>query len=95
MSRFVSFAVLSFALLGLTGCKGACRELSERVCDCASITTLEKQVCAQRAANDENLVEPSSEQEAVCEQKLDTCICGQVDIETTEGKEACGLARDP
>ncbi|WP_224364787.1 hypothetical protein [Hyalangium versicolor] len=90
MRRPVAIAVLALALLGLSGCKGACRQLSEKLCDC-NTNSVEKELCVQRAANDESYVEPTSEDEAVCEQKLDTCDCGTID--TDEGKVACGLAR--
>ncbi len=94
MRRSVAFAVLSLALFGLTGCKGACRELSEKLCDC-STTSLEREVCIRRATNDEALVEPSAEDEAFCESKIEDCKCGEADfdIESTQGKMACGLAR--
>jgi hypothetical protein len=92
MRRPVAIATLFLALLGLSGCKGACRELSEKLCDC-STTSLERQVCIRRASNDEAVVEPTSEEEAFCESKLESCDCKKIDINTTEGKLACGLAR--
>jgi len=92
MRRPVAIALLSLALLGLSGCKGACRELSEKLCDC-STTSLEREVCIRRATNDEAVVEPTAEEEAFCESKLEGCDCSKVDIDTTEGKLACGLAR--
>jgi hypothetical protein len=91
MRRPAAIALLSFALLGLSGCKGACRELSEKLCDC-STTSLEREVCIRRASNDEAVVEPTAEEEAYCESKIEGCDCKTVDINTTEGKQACGLA---
>lgn len=92
-------ALLSLALLGLSGCKGACRELSEKICDCSTTTSLEREVCVRRAINDEAIVEPSAEQEDFCESKLDSCDCSRdeknVDLNTSEGKQACGLAYGP
>lgn len=97
MRRPAAIALLSFALLGLSGCKGACRELSERICDCSTTTSLEREVCVRRAINDEAVVEPTAEDEAFCESKIDSCDCSQdeknVDLNTSEGKLACGLAR--
>jgi hypothetical protein len=97
MRRSAAIAVLSFALLGLTGCKSACRELSEKLCDC-SITSLEREVCIRRASNDEALVEPTAEDEAICEEKLPKCRCEDIQnatdsIELLRAKQACGLAR--
>jgi hypothetical protein len=90
-------AVLSFALLGLSGCKGACRELSEKLCDC-SVTSLEREVCLRTASNDEALFEPTAEDEAVCEEKLPSCDCRSIQNASTPeellaAKQACGLAR--
>jgi hypothetical protein len=97
MRRSAAIAVLSLALLGLTGCKTACRELSEKLCDC-SITSLEREVCIRRASNDEALVEPTAEDEATCEAKLETCDCKAIQNASTPdeqlaAKQACGLAR--
>jgi hypothetical protein len=97
MRRPAAIALLSFALLGLTGCKGACRELSERVCECSTTTSLEREVCVRRAANDETIVEPTAEDETFCESKLSSCNCvdnPKFDINSTTGKEACGLAHE-
>jgi hypothetical protein len=96
MRRSAAIAVLSFVLLSLTGCKGACRELSEKLCDC-SLSSAEKELCVRRASNDEALFEPTAEQEAVCEDKLPNCHCEDIqNARTSEdqlaAKQACGLA---
>ncbi|WP_224243277.1 hypothetical protein [Hyalangium gracile] len=90
MRRLAAIAVLSLSLVGLTGCKGACRQLSEQLCDC-NTNSVERELCVRRASNDEARVEPTAEDEATCEAKLETCDCAA--IETDEGKTACGLAR--
>ena len=100
MRRFAAFAVLSLALLGLSGCKGACRELSEKLCDC-STNSVQRELCIRRAANDEARVEPTAEQEAVCEERFEACNCDvlrpdQNDVSEdaiNDAKVACGLAR--
>jgi hypothetical protein len=97
MRRSAAIAVLSLVLLSLTGCKSACRELSEKLCDC-STTSLEREVCVRRASNDEALFEPTAEDEAVCEEKLPSCDCNNIQNASTpeellEAKQACGLAR--
>ncbi len=91
MRRFlVTAALLCSTLSGLAGCKGACRELSEKLCDC-SLNSVERELCLQRAAEEENRVEPTAEDEVVCESLVEQCDCNQ--IETPEGKAACGLSR--
>jgi hypothetical protein len=97
MSRSAAIAVLLLALLGLPGCKSACRELSEKLCDC-STTSLEREVCIRTASNDEAVFEPTAEDEAICEEKLPSCDCRNIQNATTPdellaAKQACGLAR--
>lgn len=96
MRRFVATTVLSLALLGLSGCKSACRQLSEKMCDCFT-NSVERELCVRRASNDEAFIEPTAEDEAACEQRLETCNCAAIDStdeeEINEGKVACGLAR--
>jgi hypothetical protein len=101
MRRPAAFAVLFLALLGLSGCKGACRELSEKLCDC-STNSVQRELCIRKAANDEARIEPSSEQEAVCEARLDSCNCDALrpnqddvsDEAINQAKVACGLANE-
>ncbi len=88
--RFLVLALVTLPFL--TGCKGPCRELSEQLCGCETGTVLRQQ-CEQRAQDLESRVDPTAEQEATCQRLLDEgkCDCNQVDTE--EGKKACGLAR--
>lgn len=85
---FVGAAALPLLLLG---CKGACRQLSEKLCECQATTTA-KTSCLQRVASEENRISPTSADNEVCARYLDGCDCHQVD--TPEGKVACGLARE-
>lgn len=89
MTRTLSFLVLA-GLLGLSGCKGPCRQLSEKLCDCAATST-ERTSCLQRAASEESRIAVQPEDEARCEGLLESCDCRLVD--TPEGKQRCGLAR--
>jgi hypothetical protein len=94
MRRSVTTALLSFALLGLAGCKSPCRELSEQLCEC-QITTLSREACVRRAVNDEARIEPTDEQQAYCESKLDSCKCELIEEdETGTAKQNCGLANE-
>ena len=80
------------ATAGVLGCKGKCRTLSERLCDC-SANSLEKDACLKRASNQENNYTPTNLEEAQCNALLGQCDCRTID--TPEGKVKCGLARDP
>lgn len=89
--RVLSF-VLAVSASSLLGCKSPCRQLSEKLCECAA-NTIEKEDCLQRASTAENSPnnEPTAEQNAYCEAQLEQCDCRLID--TPEGKRACGLAR--
>ena len=83
--------VLATLCLALTGCKGACRQLSEKLCDCA-LNSTEKSACIARAGNSEG-ANPSNEvAETYCRAHLQSCDCRLID--TTQGKLRCGLARE-
>ena len=89
MTRALSFLVVA-GLLGLSGCKGSCRQLSEKLCECSANST-EKTACLQRAANEESRIAVQPEDEVRCESLLESCDCRLTD--TPEGKQRCGLAR--
>jgi hypothetical protein len=80
------------AALGLAACKGNCRKLSEKLCDCLPNSFL-KDDCNRRAANEESRVGTKPDDELRCADLLKTCDCHTID--TPEGKRACGLARYP
>ena len=80
-----------FLLSTLTGCKSACRQLSERLCECA-LNSTDKSACVQRAGNSEGQNPPSPTQDQHCKDLLPTCDCRLID--TPAGKIRCGLARD-
>ena len=79
-------------LLVLSNCKGPCRQLSERLCECA-INSTEKTNCVQRAGNEEGKVAADPVIEQNCRNLLASCDCRLID--TPRGKINCGLARDP
>jgi hypothetical protein len=90
MVRRLAFVAAVVLPLSLLGCKGSCRQLSEKLCDC-QVTTAAKTSCLQRVASEEGRIGPTSADEAVCQQFLSTCDCHRID--TPDGKRACGLAR--
>ena len=85
--------LLVFLLLlgfSLPGCKGACRKLSEKLCECEEHKP-SRDYCRQRARDKESLYPPTDAENVQCKLLLEGCDCKLID--TTEGKVACGLAR--
>jgi hypothetical protein len=80
------------ALIALAGCKGNCRKLSEKLCDCA-LNSIARDSCLQRASQEDGRVAPTAADDALCSKLLPACDCHT--ISTAEGKRACGLARVP
>jgi len=76
--------------LSLPGCKGACRKLSEKLCECEDHKPA-RDYCRQRAGDKESLYPPTELENAQCKMLLENCDCKLLD--TPEGKIACGLAR--
>lgn len=90
--RLVVLSALASLLLVTSGCKSACRQLTEKQCDCTQSNT-EKTACLSRASAQESTFPPSADDEVKCEELLDDCDCRLID--TQAGKEACGLAVGP
>lgn len=93
MGRFI-FPVILAVALSLSGCKGPCRQLSEKLCECTA-TSVEKNNCLTNAGTKAGLYPPDAEQDAHCQDLLSVkdggCDC--LNTNTLEGKQACGLAR--
>jgi hypothetical protein len=87
MRACLAALVLAFAL---AGCKGSCRQLSEKLCECQP-SQAAKDACLQRVSSEESRIGPTADQEATCAELLPGCDCHTID--TAEGKRACGLAR--
>ncbi|MHB8877968.1 MAG: hypothetical protein ACYC8T_30095 [Myxococcaceae bacterium] len=90
LPRLLALAFAALALFLAPGCKGKCRALSEKLCDCA-LNSVEKDGCLRRSSQAEGGAAPTAEQEANCEALLPGCDCHN--LESFEGKKACGLAR--
>lgn len=88
MRLLLSLLASALFLLTLPACKGSCRQLSEKLCECAG-SSLAKEDCLRRVSAQE--VEVTVEQETHCAALLPQCDCHLVD--TAEGKVRCGLAR--
>jgi hypothetical protein len=93
MVRYLAMimAVLAVLLFG-AGCKGDCRKLAEKLCQCAANTN-EKNLCITNAATEQGRVGTTPEDEQLCASLYDGCDCHTVN--TAAGKQACGLARLP
>jgi hypothetical protein len=78
---------LAFAFIG---CKSNCRQLSEKLCDCAANTN-DKTLCLQSVSTREQNNPPTAANEAACQPLIATCDCRLID--TPQGKANCGLAR--
>ncbi|MFN0063049.1 MAG: hypothetical protein ACKVPX_11110 [Myxococcaceae bacterium] len=82
---------LALALPALTlGCKGPCRQLADKLCECRT-NTIDRQQCQQEVALEADRAVITSEDDEVCAALLEGCDCNNVS--TAEGKAACGLAR--
>lgn len=91
-SFFIVF-VAALALLFGSGCVHPCLALAEELCECEETET-EREACKTRARQAfESVRKPElDEARAECSARLDRCDCAYVDTE--EGKQDCGLARD-
>ena len=79
-----------FTAVALSGCKGNCQQLSEKLCDCAQ-SSGEKQSCLTRVSSAQGTIGTSATDEALCGRLMNRCDCHI--INTPAGKQACGLAR--
>lgn len=91
MIRLILAGIACLALT-LSGCKGACRKLSEKLCDCSD-TTYARQSCILLAGNKESQASPTAADNAVCQPLIATCDCHALD--SAVGKQNCGLALRP
>ena len=82
-------ALVLLAVLALGGCKSECRQLSEKLCECAGNTN-EKNNCLTLAATKESANPPTEANNAYCVTLKSTCDCRLID--TAKGKIRCGLA---
>ena len=81
---------LCLVLALLAGCKGPCRQLSEKLCECAE-NTYQREACLRRVSSESSRVQVTPQDEQRCEELLPGCDCHATDA--AEGKRACGLAR--
>ena len=92
MSRVALCVSVLCVLVFGPACKGNCRQLAEKICSC-SANTADLNACNQAAGTEQARVGTTPQDEAVCHDLLPGCDCHT--INTTDGKQACGLARPP
>lgn len=97
--RSVFLIGLIGAFLGLTaGCTKPCMELQQIMCTCEGRTQDARSVCEDAAKAQAELAPPKDGDEVVCESLLEGCQAivdaGCDQLQTREGKRACGLAID-
>lgn len=91
VSRIVVTAfLLFFGASTLGACKGQCRQLSEKLCQCAT-NSIQRDNCLRQASTSESAYSPDAAEEARCAELLPGCDCNLID--TPQGKAACGLSR--
>ncbi len=81
-----------FFSLAFAGCKTACRQLSEKMCDCMA-SSFDRNACLQRAATNDGTAMPGQADNERCAELIEVCDCRLID--TPEGKQKCGFARRP
>jgi len=95
MKRLVHqlMALAVAAALPLAGCGSACKELADKICECQPTRAREDR-CRRSVSTASSNIDPSDEQESVCQQILDSQRCTCEALEAGEFA-ACGLANDP
>ncbi len=99
MRPLLTSGLALLAAAALAGCTSPCEELGNRLCDCRD-ESVSKRSCEKTVRDNLRDLDPTKEQEELCDEKLKTCdapndvaFCTWVQGE--EGKIACGLALPP
>jgi len=101
MRPLLTSGLALLAAAGLAGCSSPCQELGEKLCECRPATQ-SKRTCENAVRQNLERLDPSEEQEELCEAKLKSCeddkpgdvsFCTWVQGE--QGKIACGIALEP
>jgi hypothetical protein len=90
MKRGIFLCLLVLSVL--SGCKSSCVELAGKICDCQPTQT-DRDQCNTAESSRASSIDPTAEEEATCAALVKTCQCHE--LNTANGKVACGLARPP
>jgi hypothetical protein len=81
-----------------SGCSTPCEELGNRLCDCTPVGST-KAACERAVQSDIQRLNPGSDADAICSEKLRTCneppdvtFCDWLDGRC--GKSACGMSEE-
>ena len=88
--RAAFVVALLFGAGALSGCGNACLSLAQQICQCLPEDGT-RAACNQRAKEGGNGFSVRPADETYCQQKLDENACDCHNLNTTEGKLACGL----
>lgn len=98
MRTCLLLAVVFAQALAATGCTKPCIEIQQMLCTCEGLTQDARNACEDDANAQADLDPPTADDELVCEGLLDGCQAiidqGCEQLQTREGKRACGLAVD-
>jgi hypothetical protein len=93
----LAIAVAALAVAS-SGCSDPCKELGDRLCDCAPVGVT-KAACSQGVNSQIDNLHPGQDVKDVCAKKLETChaptgvkFCDWIDGRC--GKSACGLSEE-
>ncbi len=79
-----------FSLTAAVGCGNPCRDLADQVCSCFPDDG-NRQVCNQRAKDAESSFNVRQQDQAFCQNLIDTRACDCRKLATPEGRAGCGL----
>ena len=82
----VLLILVSLGWLGI-GCTSPCRQLADEICAC-EFNSVAEAACIQEIEANNNIREPTNEENERCEMLLDTCTCDALE---REDFVACGL----
>src|SRR5512138_1554167 len=91
--------LITALVVSAAGCSNPCRDLGDRICRCAPTGTTEE-TCKRQVDNAVKAADPTKDQDQACDGFLTTCVAPDgVDfcewVQSTDGKELCGLAYAP
>ena len=90
LRTFACVLTLSLA----AGCADACMNLASQICSC-QLDDNSKAACNQQAKQAERVFAVGPEDEAKCQDLLDSKSCDCNKLNTEDGRRNCGLAVNP
>jgi len=93
MFRRATLLLVACALCAplLAGCGNACFKLADQICSCQP-DDVSRANCQSRARDLEKIFPVSSQDQELCQEKLDSHACDCQNLTTPEGRVACGTS---